>query len=47
MYTVIIEYKDGTIIQREVFGRIQAYTLYYSAKSSPEVREVKIKGVIL
>ena len=45
MYTVIITYADGTVIRRDVFGRIQAYTLYYNAKSSPDVVAVEIKGV--
>lgn len=45
MYTIIITYNDGTTEQRECFGRIQAYAIYYAAKRMPEVRDVKIKGV--
>lgn len=45
MYKVIITFTDGTVIQREVFGRIQAYTLYFNAKRNPDVESVKIKGV--
>ena len=44
MYTVIITYADGTVVRRDVFGRIQAYTLYFSAKSSPDVVSVELKG---
>ena len=45
MYTVVITYTDGTVIRREVFGRIQAYTLYQNALSSPEVKSVEIVGL--
>ena len=40
MYKVTITFIDGTVIVREVFGRIQAYTLYFNAKNSPDVKEV-------
>ena len=44
MYTVIITYADGTVVRRDVFGRMQAYTLYFNAKNSPEVKSVELKG---
>lgn len=40
MYKITITFTDGTTITREVFGRIQAYTLYYNAKRNPDVKEV-------
>ena len=43
MYKITITFSDGTVIQREVFGRIQAYTLYYNAKRDPDVKEVVMK----
>lgn len=47
MYTIIITYNDGTTEQRECFGRIQAYAIYYAAKRMPEVKAVEIKGAEL
>ena len=44
MYKVIITFTDGTVIQRDVFGRIQAYVLYFNAKRNPDVESVEIKG---
>ena len=44
MYSVIITYSDGTVVRRDVFGRIQAYTLYYNAKNNPDVVSVELKG---
>ena len=40
MYKIIITFSDGTTVVREVFGRIQAYTLYLTAKNNPDVKEV-------
>ena len=45
MYKITITFTDGTVIVREVFGRIQAYTLYYNAKRNSDVRDVQMKGV--
>ena len=45
MYKITITFSDGTVIVREVFGRIQAYTLYYNAKRNPRVQSVEIKGL--
>ena len=43
MYKVTITFIDGTVVVREVFGRIQAYTLYFNAKNNPDVKEVEMK----
>ena len=44
MYKITITFSDGTVVVREVFGRIRAYALYYSAKRSPDVNSVEIEG---
>lgn len=44
MYLVLITYADGTVERHEVFGRIRAYALYYSAKRDPNVVSVKMGG---
>lgn len=43
MHKITITFTDGTVIVREVYGRIQAYTLYYNAKNNPDVKEVILK----
>ena len=43
MYKIIITFSDGTVIQRDVFGRIRAYAMYFSAKRNPDVKEVIIQ----